>query len=70
MTVPDFLRDQMDESGALENRALSTRFAAEEAINAAGPQVGDIFALRDNAIFDVVIGIKPMRGKVIAQLQG
>src|SRR5438128_1756382 len=46
MTVPYIPGDQMNESGALVNRALASRLAAKEALNAADPQVGDIFGRR------------------------
>src|SRR5260370_5357925 len=68
MAVPYFFRDQVDEARALEHGPLAARFAAERTVDVSHAQVGSIVGRRQDAVFDVLIGIEPIGGKVVAEL--
>src|SRR5262249_52002753 len=70
VTVPDLLRDEMDEAGAFEHRTLAAGLATEEAVDAADTQARHVFGGRHDAVFHVGVGIEAGRRDVVAKLQG
>ena len=67
MPVPDVLRQDVDEADAVVDRALVDRIGRQEAVDVVGAQVGDHLRRRHRADLDVLVGIEPVLGDVVAQ---
>ena len=67
MAVPQLLGQQMDEADAVEHGALVEGIGAEIAVDVVGAQVGHHLGRRHRADRDVLVGIEPVLGHVVAQ---
>ncbi len=67
MAVPDLLRQDVDETDAVEHGALHDIIGRKETIDIAGAKIGDHFRRRRDAQLHVLIRIDAMLGEIIAQ---
>ena len=67
MAVPDILRQDMDETDLVVDRALVERFRTEEAVDVPGPHVGDHLGRRRHPQLHVAIRIEPELREVVPQ---
>ena len=58
MARPDFVARDVDEACALVNSPLTTRLAAEEAVDVADSQVGHVLGRGDDAIAHVAFRVE------------
>ena len=67
MSLPDVLRQHVEEAHAVEHGALIHRIGPEEAVDIIGAEVRHHFRRRHGADLDVLVGIEAMFGDVVAQ---
>ena len=67
MSVPDFLRQDVQEADAVVDRALADVVGREKAVDVVGAQVGDHLRRRHDAQLHVVVRVDAVLGQIIAQ---